>query len=231
MMGFECKTGIYVIEKMLTEDDPYISQLEAIYLEAFPPSETIPFRTILKKFEKLKERIYYCRKENEVIAIALIAIFEDPSFLLLDYFALKKEWRGKGIGTEFLKHLFQYSNEQDPNLLLVAEVEDPEYGEKKKLKMRRIQFYQHVGMNVLQNVVYFLPPLNEKEVKYEYEINPEVFTHLKLLLVSSKSLEDFSPVIVKSIIDKLYTVHYKLKNYSALLQMILENVPNSLNFM
>lgn len=227
MLGFEFDNYRFTIDEIRSKTNPYISQIEAIFYEAFPPSETIPFITILKKMEDYREIVYYCRKENEIVAIALMAIFEEPSFLLLDYFALKNEFRGKGIGTVFLSKLIQFSEENGPYSLIIAEVEDPEFGEDQQVKNRRIRFYQNIGMKILSNVTYILPPLNEKEVTHDYLINSDLFTHLKLLLFSPKKMNDFSPALIKSIIIALYESHYKLKNYDDLLKLLVDNIPKT----
>ena len=228
---FEFENQEYSIVKILSKEDPHLPQIQAIYNEAFPRREVVPFGVILKKYDEGIEEFFYCLKNDGIMAIAFFAVYNDPSFLLLDYFAVKSEGRGKGIGTRFLSKLLGYCGEKYTNSLIMAEVEDPNFGEKRKMKEKRIRFYQRLGMKLVTNVSYILPPLNEIDQFYNYFAKSELFSHLKLLLWPPANLKNITPTEFSAIISKLYVVHYRLSRYHALLDYILENLPETLQFL
>ena len=64
---------------------------------------------------------------------------------LFDYLAIAEEYRGKGLGTAFLKQLRNCFSEAD---CVIGEVEDPDYAKEendKVLRERRLQFYLRLG--------------------------------------------------------------------------------------
>ncbi len=231
MQGFKFESQEYSIETIKSKEDSHLPQMQRIYYEAFPPREVIPFSEILKKYEEGVEVLYLCRKNEEVVAIAFFAVYDEPSLLLLDYFAVKTEVRGNGIGSRFLSKLLGYCSEKYATSLIMAEVEDPNFGEKRNMKDERIRFYQRLGMKLVTNVSYILPPLNEFDQFYDYVAKSELFSHLKLLLWLPANLKNITPTELSAIISKLYVGHYRLSRYHALLKYILENLPETLQLL
>lgn len=114
----------------------------------FPPDELKPFALIKRLFKKGLYEFFELTVDDSPIGYAFCLVTEDKRFALLDYFAVYKELREKGLGSaainEIKKH---YGDELGINLVL--ESEDPEFSKNAKeiyIRERRVDFYRKNGM-------------------------------------------------------------------------------------
>jgi GNAT superfamily N-acetyltransferase len=131
-----------------------------IYVEAFPIDERRSRESQWRLFNTAQYKIIPYKKER--CLIGFMGIWEFSSFTFVEHFAIKKEFRGSGYGTEMLKELLK-----DCDHRIILEVEPPE-GE---IAQKRIGFYQRHG--------FFLNPYEYIQPPYEDGQNP-----LPLLLMS-----------------------------------------------
>ena len=136
--------------------DVYLRQLKY----DFPDDE----RKSLSLIEKsLREGRYLCcgiRDESGVAAYAFFAVIDQ--LYLFDYFAVRKDLRGTGIGSAFLQEL-RGCRLQNASCVLL-EVEDPDCAdsdEERTVRERRLRFYmknglRNTGARVQTFGVYFL---------------------------------------------------------------------------
>lgn len=80
-----------------------IAQLFALYRTAFPRSERKPFGIILRMAKQGRSDLWTIRHRGRFAGLA--ATVNGADIVLLDYFAVKKSLRGRGIGSEALKLL------------------------------------------------------------------------------------------------------------------------------
>ena len=85
-------------------------------------------------------------KNNILVAIITDWNFKDFSFV--EHLAVKKDLRGKGIGTELLKEYISRNKQK-----IVLEVKKPE----DESAVKRIRFYEEIGFK-LNNFDYIQPP-------------------------------------------------------------------------
>lgn len=150
-----------------------------IYMEAFPIDER---RSRIKQWRLLDNLQYKMKpyvKEGQLIGF--MGIWELPLFTFIEHFAIKKEFRGSGYGTEMLKELLKSSGSG-----IILEVEPPE----NKVAQDRIAFYQRHGF-VLNTYDYVQPPYEDGQ-KY-----------LPLLLMS------FPEMLIKEAFDEAVEMIYK----------------------
>lgn len=109
----------------------------------FPKNELKPLSMIL---EGLDKETYFCFgifKEDELLGYAyfISQLIDGMQCCLLDYFAVVRGMRDKGIGSEFLSLL---RNELTFADLVVCESEDPAFsaGDDLNTRQKRIAFYQ-----------------------------------------------------------------------------------------
>ena len=111
----------------------------------FPGNELKSLAMIEKVFGEGRYLCYGVRDGADILAYAFFIVTEDLH--MLDYFAVKKELRGSGIGSGFLKELNSRCLKEAACVL--AEVDDPFFAGNDKEKAiceRRLAFYLGNGL-------------------------------------------------------------------------------------
>ena len=123
-------------------------QVETVFFENmqrdFPPNELKPFANIQRG---IKEGRYDCIglfSGDEMLGYAFFAVYRHNGITahLLDYLAIEKNYRNKGLGTEFFKLLSDYLNDSD---IAFLETENPLYAKndaQRETQIARQHFYK-----------------------------------------------------------------------------------------
>lgn len=120
-------------------------QLYTLYREAFPREERKPFSMIVKMAKQGKSDLWYLEHERKFVGLA--ATINGPELILLDYFAIPRTLRGKGIGTAALQTLMRHYGSKGFFLEIESTQEQaPNQAERE----RRKRFYLSVGLQELQ---------------------------------------------------------------------------------
>lgn len=122
-----------------------LNKIENLYLTAFPKNERKPFDLIIEKCNNSSMEIITIQNDNnDFLGFAITIIHND--MVLLDYFAVAPESRGKNIGSTALKLLFErYKNKR-----FVLEIENTEIEcDNLEERKRRKAFYIRNGMSVM----------------------------------------------------------------------------------
>ena len=121
-------------------------QIEYIYntfmVYDFPPDELKPLAHLLKMVEEGLCTYYALFSGEEVLSYFGLCVKD--GFALVDYLAVNPKYRGKGIGSETLKHLKEAAGD---NRILIEceEIEKAETPEDVSIRKRRISFYTRAG--------------------------------------------------------------------------------------
>lgn len=153
------------------------AEMEEIYRRQmpgdFPPAELKPWKRIE---EMLAEGVYFAYglyEEGRLMAYAFF-VETDRRQILLDYYAVSAQARGRGIGSRFIALLREELQRQGCSVLLI-EVENPDYArteEERKQQQRRIHFYEKNGVQMtgqqsclfsVEYKIMYLPMQGEKE--------------------------------------------------------------------
>ena len=111
----------------------------------FPGNELKSLAMIEKVFREGRYLCYGVREGADILAYAFFVLTED--LYMLDYFAVKKDLRGSGIGSGFLKELNSRCLREAACVLV--EVDDPFFvgnDKEKKICERRRAFYLGNGL-------------------------------------------------------------------------------------
>lgn len=147
-----------------------------IYESSFPANE---IRTLKQQKEILKNRSYHFLavfKDKRLAAIIAYRRFKD--FLFLEHLAVKKELRGKCIGTELLKEFLLGKKQK-----VVLEVEKP----KTDIANKRIGFYERIGFKL--NPFDYIQPaysIDKSPVPMLLMTYPEKITTKEFLMIREK---------------------------------------------
>lgn len=124
-----------------------IREVYNVYMhEAFPPSELRPFASMEMLYNKNCYPCYgFYDETDSLCAYAYFSCTENGKYALLDYFAVKKDLRGTGIGSKTFPLLRTEMKDRDGLLLEVESVESAETEEEVNIRRRRIAFYERCG--------------------------------------------------------------------------------------
>ena len=122
-----------------------LDKIEELYLTAFPAIERKPFDLILEKCNNGLMEIISIESDNRDFFGFAIMILNDD-MVLLDYFAIAPESRGKNVGSTALKLIFErYKNKR-----FILEIENTEIEcDNSEERRRRKAFYIKNGMTVM----------------------------------------------------------------------------------
>lgn len=119
-------------------------RLYLLYLEAFPPSERKPFGIIRRMYRQGRADVWCLTENGRFLGLATTVNGGDT--ILLDYFAVEKSCRGRGIGTRAMGLLL----ERYRNRGFFVEIESTkEDCSDKALREKRRQFYLSAGLQML----------------------------------------------------------------------------------
>ena len=181
-----------------------------IYNNAFPENERLPLSKLKEKIQNNQFQLWVTHEESKVIFIAILCPLVNTNFTLLGYMATAKNFRGKGIAKEFL--LWWKNNRQSNNEYLLLEVENPNIGDEKEIKEKRVKFYQKLGANIINNVRYFLPELNNEKA-------PEMI----LMIYPCYHQNFIEGKLIKQLITSSYEQFYDQYNHPNL-NLMMDNI-------
>ncbi|MGB8194016.1 MAG: hypothetical protein WCF67_18930 [Chitinophagaceae bacterium] len=139
-----------------TESKEFADAL-SIYINSFPANERHPESLIEERVHLGLNILYIGQIESQTVFMALLWPFEDTVFTLLDYMATNASSRGQQLGSRFLQYMRPILKEKDHYFVL--EVEDPEYGNNREERIKRVAYYKKNGALELKGLKYILPPL------------------------------------------------------------------------
>ena len=118
-----------------------IPRLYVLYRRAFPSGERKPFRIILKMARSGQTDLWSIRTDGRFAGFA--ATVNAPELVLLDYFAVKRSLRERGIGSEGLKLVERQYRDRG----FFVEIESTfEKADNLPQRQKRKTFYVNCGM-------------------------------------------------------------------------------------
>jgi hypothetical protein len=180
-------------------------ELSNIYLLTFPLENAKHLDIYLNHiYDMLKNgsryHFYVAIKDNSMIGISLLYIFEHLKMALLDYMAITSNFQRLGVGGkqfEFTNNELNYLLPDNIGMLLEVPKENVSDSDEWLRRKRRIQFYSRLGVKVLKDVNYLLPV----QVDGYFE---EMYLMIKL----SKNMTRISKKSIVDFIDSVYTEVY-----------------------
>ena len=167
-------------------DSPEYRKIVKLYETEFAPDTRREIENKTKLLEKDNYALY-CVSQNKKFA-GFIIIWELSKFRFVEHFAVEKAFRGKGIGSEILKHfLHEESDEKE----VVLEVALPhEENEKAGLGEDKIKFYEKLGFNI--NHYKYIQPAYEphkKPVELKIMSYPDYLDKVRFMMTEEEILE------------------------------------------
>ncbi|WP_343210334.1 GNAT family N-acetyltransferase [Anaerolentibacter hominis] len=127
-------------------DRTFVSDIYHTHMqEAFPQAELKPLKTILMLMELNLYEGYGLFEEGRLLAYALLVRSRTSSCTLLDYYAVCREYRDRGLGSTFLQKLRDAYQDTQGILIETEDIDRAENEEEKNIRTRRVQFYERNG--------------------------------------------------------------------------------------
>ncbi len=119
----------------------YLNEINDLYIEAFPKAERKPMEQIIKVCQNGYGRIIPILMDDEFVGMFITLDSDGDNTLLIDYFAIKSDYRGLSLGSKAIELL----NEME-NKTIIIEIE-PCVNEASNLlqRQKRKKFYENLG--------------------------------------------------------------------------------------
>jgi len=172
-----------------------------IYMSEFRSSR-LPISKIRSLLRTESYQLFTAQDAEQVLAMALIWVCARPAFVHLDYIAVGREWKGRGVGTAFYRWLVAHLGQLSPRArLLTLEVEDELLG-----------FYRRSRTRTLHDVPYLFPA-------------PRGPIPMHLMVYDRRARKTLSRTAVQDIIRALYRGIHNRGADDALLRSFISRVP------
>ncbi len=194
----------------------YFDQAMIIYNQAFPPNERQSIETIKNRIINGQSQLRVGIIHDCVVVIALLWDFQNSPLVLLDYLAVKKGFEGQHIGSVMFQKIIQEINKRGKQFLII-EVEHVDFGNNRKQRQKRLNFYFKNGAHLLSNLQYHLPSLNDTED-----------TEMHLMISPKPSKEILEKESIENLIQRLYVEIYQKEDNNIGLITMLKKLPKQI---
>lgn len=137
---------------------PEFQELLAIYHDAFPPEERQPDSILQENIDRGLSRAFITKGKNKgknsVIFFLHAYNVPQTNLVFLDYAATHPSYRGNEICRQFFKQAFSLFGH---DRILFCQQEDPNYGENRAVKHKRLAYFGSMGFQYFHNVPFMLP--------------------------------------------------------------------------
>jgi GNAT superfamily N-acetyltransferase len=144
------------LESLAHADPARVAAAGRIYADSFPVRQREPFDTLIESIRTGEILAWVQLDHGSPIGIAVVLRFSSVPWDFLEYFAIDGTVRSKGHGSALWTALL----DQPEIRRLIFEVEDPDDTDdpdERRIRQRRIAFYQRQGAKLVEDVEYVVP--------------------------------------------------------------------------
>lgn len=149
------------IEVISDSDSLDFKDCMEIYTESFPIEEVHSIGKIKERIQSGKESLITIKDNNCVVGFTLLWDLDYYDIVVIDYIAISKNNRDKGIGKIFLDNILNVLTIQ--NKIVIIEVEAPSNDDIEDYANRRIKFYKRIGFKMIDGLKYLMPSIDNKD--------------------------------------------------------------------
>jgi ribosomal protein S18 acetylase RimI-like enzyme len=147
------------IHRVQNSMEPWFAELLRIYEEAHPASERKSTEALLLMLRRPEYLFHVVTQEDQVVGFSIVLCFLESDAALLEYMAVDRKWRGRGIGQVLFREMFQLQEMAERYLLI--EVDSDQAGTIDSVTAtRRKAFYQKLGCRQIEKLRYLMPQVS-----------------------------------------------------------------------
>ncbi len=126
-----------------------IERFCAINAEAFPPSERKPCSSILDEIAVGARWLFTGTHDGSLVGFAVLMPNVARDIHLLEFLAVDRAWRGKGVGSRLLESIVRQVRTSASGILIEVESDKAGPLEERRIRQQRIGFYVGNGAEVV----------------------------------------------------------------------------------
>ncbi|MDE3147883.1 MAG: GNAT family N-acetyltransferase [Acidobacteriota bacterium] len=147
------------IHRVQNSTEPEFAELVRIYSEAHPASERKSVAMLSSMVERPEYLFQVVSQANQVLGFAIVLCFVDSDACLLEYMAVERKWRSRGIGKFLFTELVKLQEISERYLLAEVDSDKAETADKKD-RTRRKDFYRRLGCREIEKICYIMPQVS-----------------------------------------------------------------------
>jgi len=147
------------LEQLKSCVEPAFEEFYRIYADSISEREQKSREWICEMVRRSDYKVLVMKRNNQVIALSMIFLPDSEAFGLLEYMAVKDDFRNQGLGGELFRRSMKSAlTAKGRSVPVLLEVDsDREECIDRKLRARRQQFYRRLGCLRLAGLHYILP--------------------------------------------------------------------------
>lgn len=143
---------------LASAEGPEFEALYDIYRHALPPSERKSKRELAAMAAKPEYSFLVAARSGTVVGFSVVFTPRENNFRLLEYMAIHRNHRGKGLGEElFRRSLASAPADAQTSPVLLEVDSDQEASADTAIRTRRLRFYKRLGCLRIKDLTYLLP--------------------------------------------------------------------------
>lgn len=200
----------------------YFKQVEGIYLASFPESQIRPTKRITRMLQfDPNYHLILAQRYDTIVGFSLLYAFKDLNAAFLDFMAIERAYRDRGLGSNLLRYTVNASKQLVTNSIgMIFEIEREKTTEHDMngFRHRRVSFYRRLGAKTFDNVHYMLPNLQRGDPEEMY-----------LMIIQNQDLAYLEKSFVIRIIKGIYRKLYNYLDDSNLLELTIKGLPPTIS--
>jgi ribosomal protein S18 acetylase RimI-like enzyme len=142
----------------ITALDQRFEALYAIYCESIDLREQKSKADLAAMVSKPNYRLLLAQDDSSVVGFSIVFVASSESFCLLEYMAVDKSYRGRGVGSELFEETVGVVYRSHGPIPVLLEVDsDREPSPDQAQRRRRQNFYRRLGCRRIADCAYILP--------------------------------------------------------------------------
>ena len=142
----------------ITGLDQHFEALYAIYCESISLREQKGKVDLAAMVSKPNYRLLLAHGDSTVVGFSIVYVARSESFCLLEYMAVDKSYRGRGVGAELFEETVGTVYKEHSAIPILLEVDsDREPSPDRVERRRRQNFYRRLGCRAIADCAYILP--------------------------------------------------------------------------